>query len=258
MALTYEMLFVLFGVAMLAGFIDAIAGGGGLLTVPALLAAGLPPAQALATNKLQSVGGSFSASLYFVRQHAIDLAEQKSAIIFTFFGAMLGAISVQQLDAAWLRLFLPFAIILVGVYFLLMPAPSLLDRPRRLSSGVFGLVIGSTVGFYDGFLGPGTGSFFCIAYVFFAGYSLTKSTAHAKILNFTSNFAALIFFMIGGKVVWALGLLMLVGQFIGARLGAKLVLTQGQTLIRPMMIVMSILMSLKLINDQYPFWPFSF
>ncbi len=108
---------ILFAVALLAGFIDSIAGGGGLLTVPALLAVGLPPAQALATNKLQSVGGSFSASLYFIRRGAVNLKQQKLTIALTLVGSMLGAILVQYMRADILRQILPLLVIGIGVYF---------------------------------------------------------------------------------------------------------------------------------------------
>lgn len=112
---------LLFLIAMLAGFIDSIAGGGGLLTVPSLLAAGLSPAQALATNKLQSVGGSFSASLYFIRRGAVNLNEQWLNIAMTLLGSVLGAILIQRLQADFLRQMLPLFLIAIGLWFLLMP-----------------------------------------------------------------------------------------------------------------------------------------
>ena len=107
------------------------------------------------------------------------------------------------------------------------------------------------MGFYDGFFGPGTGSFFAIAFVALAGFNLAKATAHSKLLNFTSNLAALIFFAIGGKLVWSAGLCMAVGQFIGARLGSKMVIKQGGKLIRPLIVIMSLAMSAKLLLQQY-------
>lgn len=216
-----ELLGILFFVAMLAGFIDSIAGGGGLLTVPALLAVGVPPAQALATNKLQSVGGSFSASLYFIRRKAVDLNDQKLVIALTFVGSMIGSILVQNIRADILRQMLPLLVAGIGVYFLLTPRLGESDRLRRLSYIPFAIVAGGCVGFYDGFFGPGAGSFYALAYVTLCGFNLAKSTAHAKVLNFTSNVAALMFFIIGGKVIWSIGLVMLVGQVIGARTGAK-------------------------------------
>lgn len=250
-SLGYEILALLFAVAFIAGFIDTIAGGGGLLVLPVLLSAGLPPVQALATNKLQSVGGSFSSSFYFVRRKVVNLSEQKWTIACTFVGATIGVSLVKFLQADILRQMLPILIIAVGVYFLLSPNLGEKDGRQRLSGTAFGLAAGASVGFYDGFFGPGAGSFFALAYVMLLGFNLPKATAHAKVLNFTSNLAALLFFIIGGYVVWSVGLVMIVGQFIGARLGANLVLTKGQKLIRPMLIIVSTVMSCKLIYDNH-------
>ncbi|WP_168386091.1 sulfite exporter TauE/SafE family protein [Erwinia amylovora] len=242
---------VLFLVALLAGFIDSIAGGGGLLTVPALLAAGLSPAQALATNKLQSVGGSFSASLYFIRRKAVNLREQRLNIALTFVGSLAGALLVQHVQGDILRQLLPLLVIAIGLYFLLMPRIGEEDRQRRLHGVLFALVAGGCVGFYDGFFGPGAGSFYALAFVTLCGYNLAKSTAHAKVLNFTSNLGGLLLFMLGGKVVWLVGLVMLAGQVCGARLGARMVLSKGQKLIRPMIVIVSAVMSAKLLYDSH-------
>ncbi|WP_459482878.1 sulfite exporter TauE/SafE family protein [Erwinia amylovora] len=242
---------VLFLVALLAGFIDSIAGGGGLLTVPALLAAGLSPAQALATNKLQSVGGSFSASLYFIRRKAVNLREQRLNIALTFVGSLAGALLVQHVRGDILRQLLPLLVIAIGLYFLLMPRIGEEDRQRRLHGLPFALVAGGCVGFYDGFFGPGAGSFYALAFVTLCGYNLAKSTAHAKVQNFTSNLGGLLLFMLGGKVVWLVGLVMLAGQVCGARLGARMVLSKGQKLIRPMIVIVSAVMSAKLLYDSH-------
>ena len=242
---------LLFLIAMLAGFIDSIAGGGGLLTVPSLLAAGLSPAQALATNKLQSVGGSFSASLYFIRRGAVNLNEQWLNIAMTLLGSVLGAILIQRLQADFLRQMLPLFLIAIGLWFLLMPRLGEVDRARRLHGLAFALVGGGAVGFYDGFFGPGAGSFYALAFVTLCGYNLAKATAHAKVLNFTSNLGSLLFFMFGGKVVWGTGLIMMLGAFCGARLGARLVLSRGQKLIRPMVVIVSAVMSTKLLWDSH-------
>lgn len=245
-----SMLLLLFLVAVLAAFIDSIAGGGGLLTVPALLAAGLSPAQVLATNKLQSVGGSLSASLYFIRRGAVSLRQQGLNILCTFVGAVLGTLTIQHLPADNLRQVLPLFLISIGLWFLFMPKLGAVDRQARLQGLGYALVGGSCVGFYDGFFGPGAGSFYALAFVTLAGFNLAKATAHAKVLNFTSNFASLVFFMFGGKVVWGLGAIMLVGALCGARLGARLVLSRGQQLIRPMVVTVSMLISAKLLWDS--------
>ncbi|KGQ57312.1 TSUP family transporter [Gallibacterium anatis] len=242
----YAILFLLAGIA---GFIDAIAGGGGLITIPALLAAGLPPAAALATNKLQASGGSFSASLYFVRKKAVDLRTVWKMILGTFSGAMVGTIAVQLIDASIVKSLLPILVLVVGLYFLFSPKLGEKDCHQRLSFTAFALAAAFPIGFYDGFFGPGTGSFLCVAFVTLLGFNLAKATAHAKILNFTSNFTSLIFFILGGEVYWTLGFVMMIGGFLGARLGAKMVLTKGQKLIRPMVVIMAFIMTAKMMYD---------
>lgn len=249
--LSIELLGLLFSIAILAGFIDAIAGGGGLITIPALMWAGLTPTAALATNKLQACGGSFSASFYFVRKGMVKLSELKLALACTFIGSALGTIAVQQIDADILRLLLPFLILAIGGYFLFSKNISEDDKHQLVTPTVFAFTAALGVGFYDGFFGPGTGSFFALAFVSLAGFGLAKATAHAKLLNFSTNISSLIFFALGGQVLWTLGLIMLAGQTIGATLGAKLVVTKGTKLIRPLVVIMSILMSVKLLLDQY-------
>ncbi|MBC8952411.1 sulfite exporter TauE/SafE family protein [Xenorhabdus sp. PB62.4] len=250
-SLSLEIYGFLFLVAIVAGFIDSIAGGGGLLTIPALLSVGVSPVQTLATSKLQAVGSSFSASLYFIRRKAVDWRSQRFAIFMTMIGAMLGALLVQFMSPDFLRYLLPIFVILIGLYFLLVPNIGAEDRQHRLGPVAFGCLAGCGIGFYDGVFGPGAGSFFALCYVMLCGYNLAKATAHAKVLNFASNIGALGFFIIGGQVLWLVGCVMLIGQMIGARLGAGLVLSKGQKLIRPMLVTISFLMSIKLLYDHH-------
>lgn len=237
--------------AFAAGFIDSIAGGGGLITVPALLATGMPPALALGTNKLQSCFGSLTATLYFWRQGLLNLRELWPHILCTFVGSALGTLLVQHLDPSFLSKLLPFLLILFSVYFLLSPKVSNNDSEQRLSPLAFAFLIGTSVGFYDGFFGPGTGSFFAIAFVALAGFGLAKATAHTKLLNFTSNLASLLFFALGGHVLWSLGLAMAIGQFMGARLGSRLVISHGVTIIKPLLVTISLIISLRLLWQHY-------
>lgn len=250
MELGFDILALLFGAALVAGFIDAIAGGGGLITIPALLSVGIPPTQALGTNKLQACGGSFSASLYFVRQKAVDLKQIWLLILLTFIGAALGTIVVQLIDIAFLKSALPFFILILGGYFLFSPKISDEDRRQRLSYPLFGFTAALGIGFYDGLFGPATGSFFTLAFVLLLGFNLTKSVAHAKVLNFTSNIASLIFFILGGAVLWKIGLVMMVGQLIGGNLGARMVVTKGKQIIKPLIVTMSFLMVAKMLWEQ--------
>lgn len=246
-----ELLLLLFMVSILAAFIDSIAGGGGLLTVPVLLACGLTPAQTLATNKLQAAGGSFSASLYFIRRKVVSLREQKLNIACTVAGAMIGSVLIQYINSEILRHILPALLFIIGLWFLLMPNLGLLDNEARLKGPLFALIAGGCVGFYDGFLGPGSGSFYSLAFVTLAGFNLSRATAHAKVLNFTSNITSLCLFIFVGNMVWGCGIVMMLGAIIGARLGARLVISRGRQLIRPLVVAVSMLMCLKLWYDTY-------
>ncbi|MFA9499601.1 TSUP family transporter [Mannheimia sp. E30BD] len=250
MELGIDVLAILFLVATVAGFIDAIAGGGGLLTIPALMAAGLPPAMALGTNKLQACGGSFSSSFYFIRQKAVNLKQIWLLILCTFIGSAAGTIFVQNIDVEFLKTLLPFLILIIGIYFLVSPSVGDEDRKQRISFTTFAFTASVALGFYDGMFGPATGSFITLAFILLLGFNLPKAVAHAKVINFTSNFASLIFFTIGGAVVWKVGLIMMVGQFIGGTLGAKMVMTKGKKLIRPMLVTMSFIMVAKMLYEQ--------
>jgi len=246
LGLSYQIIVLLFFVAAFAGCIDAIAGGGGLITIPALLWAGIPPTQALATNKLQACGGSFFASWYFIRQGFVSVGDMKLAITCAFIGAALGTIAVQMVDIRILETILPFLILGIGGYFLFSKKLSDDDKHQVLTPTVFAFTAALGVGLYDGFFGPGTGSFFALAFLSLAGFGLSKATAHAKVLNFSTNIASLIFFALGGKVLWLIGAIMLIGQAIGATLGSRLVLTKGTKIIKPLVVTMSVAMSLKL------------
>ncbi|MCW9715873.1 TSUP family transporter [Avibacterium gallinarum] len=250
MEISLNLIALLFLVAFIAGFIDAIAGGGGLITIPALLMTGVPPAMALGTNKLQACGGSFSASFYFLRKRAVDLKEIWLLVLMTFIGAVLGTILIQLVDSALIKKVIPFLVLAIGLYFLFTPNLGDEDRHKRISYATFAFSAGFGIGFYDGFFGPGTGSLLSLAFVTLLGFNLAKATAHAKVLNFTSNIAALLLFLIGGQIWWEAGLVMMLGQIIGANLGAKMVLSKGKQLIRPMVVIMSFIMTAKMAYDQ--------
>lgn len=242
---------LLFMVAVAAGFVDSIAGGGGLIAIPALLWAGLGPVETLATNKAQAVFGSGAAALNFARQGAVDVRGSLVAVAATFVGAALGAIAVQGIDSAALERLIPILLIAFALYFLFSPRVSDLDSHQRLNLTTFGLTIGFGVGFYDGFFGPGTGTFFAMGCVALLGYGLRRATALSKLLNFTSNLAALLMFLPGGHIAWQIAAVMAVGQGLGAWLGSHLVLRHGAGLVRPMLVGSSLLISAKLLLDRF-------
>ncbi len=237
-------------VAFTAGLVDAIAGGGGLITLPALLWAGLSPVESLATNKAQAVFGSGAATVHFVHKGLVRLRDNSVAIFCTFAGAAAGALLVQRIDSASLERLIPALLIGFALYFWLSPRVSDLDSHQRISGTAFALMIGLSVGFYDGFFGPGTGTFFALGYVALLGYNMRRATAHTKLLNFTSNLAALLFFLPGGHISWTIAATMAGGQLVGAWVGSHLVLRHGAALVRPLLVLASILVSGKLLWDQ--------
>ncbi|WP_417831003.1 TSUP family transporter [Terasakiella sp.] len=245
--LSYETLGLLFCVALIAGWIDSIAGGGGLIALPALLGAGLSPAQALATNKLQGSFGTFAATMNFYKKGHLNLKEIWPIIVMTFIGAALGTLAVQAIDASLLIDVIPFLLVGMGFYFLLQPQIGTQDRKARIGVWAYGLFFGFSIGFYDGFFGPGTGSFFAVAFITMMGFNILKATAHTKILNFTSNIASLLFFILGGQMVWVVGLVMAMGQLVGGYLGSHMSMKHGGKIIRPLLVVISFAMTIKLI-----------
>jgi uncharacterized membrane protein YfcA len=239
---------LLMGVAFVAGTVDAMAGGGGLITIPALMAAGVPPVQALATNKLQSSFGTSSAVFAFARKGRIDFRRFLVPTIAAFLGSLAGAWTLQRVDPGFLSGFVPVLLVLMAAYFLLAPAASEEDSHARL--GVPALVaITATIGFYDGFFGPGTGSFLATALVLLFGMGLVSATAHTKLLNLSSNIAAVVALGIGGKILWGLGLLMATCAIAGGQLGAHLAMRKGAKLIKPLLVTVSLLLTARLLAD---------
>lgn len=230
-------------VGVTAGFVDAIAGGGGLIGVPALLVAGLPPLGALATNKLQGAIGTAVAAFTFWRRGFVKPSGLIVAILTTYAGGVFGAFVVSRLETSTLSVFIPVALIAVSIYFLLAPKLSDEDRTARLSFKIFVPVFGAVIGFYDGVFGPGTGSFFTVAFIAVFGLGVTRAAAHTKVLNLVSNCAALTFFIPSGHVVWPVAMVMAVGQIVGGYLGALTGIRFGARLIKPLVVVVSLLLA---------------
>ncbi len=245
--LSTEILFFLLFIAFLAGVIDAIAGGGGLISLPALLWVGVPPINALATNKLQGTFGTATASIQFIRHRKIDFHLLFLPILYTFFGAVIGSLSVQSLPNDWLYKIIPVLLIAFAVYFLISPNAKTKNIKKKMLGHTFGLIVGFTIGFYDGFFGPGTGSFFTASFIVFMGMSMSDAIANTKILNFASNLASLIFFTLSGSVFWKIGLVMGIGQIIGAWVGSNLAITHGEKLIRPFLFLVCSAISIKIL-----------
>ncbi|HWK63457.1 MAG TPA: TSUP family transporter [Rhizobiaceae bacterium] len=235
--------------AFVAGFIDSIAGGGGLITVPALLLAGFGPVEALGTNKLQGLFGSGSATIAYASKGLVDVRRQLPSAVLSCLGSIGGALLATVLPGEWLQLFMPFMLIAIALYFAFKPNLGDVDRVMRLSPFLFGLFVVPLIGFYDGLFGPGTGSFFMLGFATLAGYGILKATAHTKLLNFASNVGGVVTFAVVGAIYWKVGLLMGVCQFLGARLGAGLAMKTGARLIKPLLVITCIALALRLLAD---------
>ncbi|MBP0613975.1 TSUP family transporter [Jiella mangrovi] len=245
--MTLDIILFLAAAAFIAGYVDAVAGGGGLITIPALLLAGVPPLTALGTNKVQSIFGSASATIAYAAKGHMDLRKQAPVAILSFLGACLGALAARVLPTEILETGLPFLLIAVALFFAFKPGLSDIDAERRMSPTVFALALVPLIGAYDGLFGPGTGSFFMLAFVALAGYGVLKATAHTKLLNFASNLGGFVVFALAGSVIWKIGLVMGVAQFVGARLGAMTAMRFGAKFIRPLLVVVCLALAFKLL-----------
>lgn len=247
--LAIEIIILLAVAAFLAGFIDAIAGGGGLITVPALMLAGFSPVESLGTNKLQGLFGTGSATLAYAAKGHVDLSSQWPMAALAFFGGIVGALTAALVPGDVLRIVLPVLLVAIALFFALKPDLDDVDRARRIAPFLFGLVVVPAIGFYDGIFGPGTGSFFMLAFIMLAGYGVLKATAHTKLLNFASNLGGFAAFAFAGVVFWQVGLMMGLMQFAGARVGAAMAMKNGARLIKPLLVVTCLLLAARLLWD---------
>jgi uncharacterized protein len=241
-----EIIAALTGTAVVSGFVDSIAGGGGLISVPALLFAGVPPVQALGTNKLQSLFGTGIALRNYWRSGLIDWRRHRLSVAATFIGGSAGCIAVQLIQPDILNYVVPGLLIASALYVLLSPRMTDDDAHHRVSANGYSPIAGS-IGFYDGFFGPGTGTFFAATLVGLRGYGLTRATAVTKLLNFTSCVASVLFFTLGGKMLWLLGLCMAIGAMVGGWLGSHSALRYGAQLIRPLLVVISLALTARVL-----------
>lgn len=249
MTMAWDILLMLTAVAFVAGFIDAIAGGGGLITVPALILSGLNPVVAIATNKLQASFGSFSATWSFARQGRIQWKTALPIAVMSGLGGASGAMLVHFINMEWLKWIIPFLLIAVAIYFLCSPKLKDEPRPAKMPYFLFAMTIAPLIGLYDGFFGPGTGSFFTVALIGVLGLGLVNAIAHTKLANFACNIGSLVVFLSKGLVLIPIGLCMAVGAFLGAQLGAKCAVRFGVKIIKPLLIIVSVSLAIKLLFD---------
>ncbi|GAB6174943.1 TSUP family transporter [Paradesulfitobacterium aromaticivorans] len=250
------MLFTLITICILgfiAAAVDAIAGGGGLISLPALLVVGIPPHLALGTNKFAATAASMSSAITFARSGKTSWPILKWQIPFTLAGASLGVLAVLRISSSFLSMAVPVLILLVGIYTVIHKEFGIENRFQGLNplNLVMACSFAFAIGFYDGFFGPGTGSFLIFAFATFLGFDFLTASANAKVLNFMSNFASLLLFAWNGKILYLYGIPMGLFMILGSYFGSKLAIKRGATLVRPIFVTMSFLVAAKLIYQAF-------
>lgn len=233
-------------VAFLAGFISSIAGAGGMIVLPFLLWAGVPPINALATNKFQSVFGTLSSTLNFFRKGYLDLRPLRPALVYALIGSCVGTTLVQRMNPQLLESLMPYLLIVLALYFSFSPRIADQDSTPRLSQRAFNPLVGGGIGLYGGFFGPGMGSFFAVAFAGLRGFNMRRATANTKPLVLMTNTTSMVIFMLGGHLWWGLALVMAVAQVAGARLGSNLVISRGTALVKPVIVLATLAIAVKL------------
>jgi uncharacterized membrane protein YfcA len=242
-------LFIICTFGFLAAAVDAIAGGGGLISLPALLIVGVPPHLALGTNKFAASMASLNSSITFARSGKVHFPLVRWQIPFTLIGSLLGAWAVLRVSSAFLSKAVLVLILLVGIYTMLHKNLGMKNKFQGLNSRniVLGCMFALALGFYDGFFGPGTGSFLIFSFITLFGFDFVVASANSKVLNFTSNFAALLIFAWNGKILLSYGIPMAIFMILGSYVGTRLAIQRGAELVKPIFITMSLLVAAKLI-----------
>ena len=233
-----------------AGFVDSIVGGGGLISVPAMLLTNLPPSMALGSNKLSSIFGAGSASITFLRNHMVDFSLVRKLLPFTFIGSMIGTLAVVSLPPLYVKPIIIVLLVCVTLFVIFKKDWGEINRTSAVAGKALYICMAFAlgIGVYDGFIGPGTGTFLIMGFIF-TGFDFLHASANAKILNFTSNLASLIVFFYLGHVNIKYGLATGVGQIIGAYLGSHLAIAKGSSLVRVVFLSVTTVMLLKLVYD---------
>ncbi len=244
------LLFLLFCAGTLAGFVDSIVGGGGLISVPAMMLTGLPPSTALGSNKCSSVFGALAASINFYRSGHIDKPLLQRLLPFTLVGSVAGTLLVIALPPLYLKPIIIVLLIAVMMVVLFKRDWGTVNNYEERAKDVFiiALLFALGIGLYDGFIGPGTGTFLIFAFIYI-GFDFLRAAGNAKILNLASNVGSLAVFMYLGEVNYLYGGVTALGQFLGANLGSRLAIKKGSSLVRIVFILTTSSMIGKMIYD---------
>ncbi|HNX00403.1 MAG TPA: TSUP family transporter [Candidatus Cloacimonadota bacterium] len=250
--LTWDTYIIILPFVFLGGLIDSIAGGGGLITVPAYLAAGLPPHFALANNKFSSCSGTIFATGRYFRHGMIDVPVAVTSAVLALLGSYLGTRTVLLIDPHFLHYLLLILIPSITVFTLINKNLGLHDTSSTLTTSrkiVLGALAGFVIGFYDGFFGPGTGTFLILFFAALLKYDFVVANGNTKVVNLASNIAAVVTFLLAHKIVFALAIPAGVCGIAGNLAGSRMVVKKGSGIIRPIFIIALILLMGKIIYD---------
>lgn len=248
--MTWDSIVTLALVAFCAGFFDSIAGGGGLITLPALFLSGVEPISAIATNKFQAASATISATIAFARKGMIEWREGRFLIFSGIIGGASGALLVSSINKRWLEACVPVMLIIVAIYFLISPKFLNEEKNKRISISMFSFMIAPALGFYDGIFGPGVGSFFMVGFVLLCGLGMMRAMSFTKLANASCNLGSLSIFITKGVIYWPLAIAMAVASFAGAQIGARAAVRIGPRLVRPMLIVVCCILAIKLLSTE--------
>lgn len=237
------------GASFCAAFVDAIAGGGGIISLPAFLIAGLDPHYALGTNKFSSSTASFTSTMNFMRHGKINKKLMLILAPFTLIGAAIGVNTVLKIDEHFLYTLVIIMIIFVGIYSLFSKSMGSQYNFKKFTplNITAGILMAGFLGFYDGFFGPGAGSFLIFALIHIFKFDFLHASGSAKFLNFTSNIVSFIIFAFNGRIILSYGIPAAIFMILGARVGSKLALKKGSKFIKPLFITMSLAAAVKLL-----------
>ena len=242
-------LLFLCGAGFLAAAVDSIAGGGGMISLPAIIAAGVPPHLALGTNKFASTWGSITSTIKFARSDKINFNLVKYQIGCTIIGSAIGVKTVLSIDERFLHVLIVALIFAVAIYTTLKKDFGQENRFNGLTNKnvLLGMGFALILGFYDGFFGPGTGTFLVFSFISVFGFDFTVAAGNSKILNFVSNIVSLILFALSGKIVYLAGIPMAISMVLGAWVGTHIAIKNGAKVIKPIFIAIALFLTVKLI-----------
>lgn len=245
-SISLQVLLFVMGGGFLAGFVDSIAGGGGLISLPVLLAAGLPPHLAIGTNKFSATFGAVMSAWQFWRAGKVETALLKKVWPCTFVGAVLGTLVMLHLSSRFLQPIIIIALIGAAVFVFGQRSLGAVNTYQPSAKKVWlTALFAAAIGFYDGFMGPGTGTFLIVAFASL-GFDFVMAAGNAKILNLTSNITSFIIMVLWNNVLYVYGLAMAVCIFIGAYFGSRLAITRGSSFVRLVMLVVTVVLIGKL------------